>query len=165
MQRLVTCIHGRAPIQLRNPGNSPVGTTAVKRCSIHPSHIQPPCPFLRQTLPISQSPTMSTSTSLQVSDSPASAHPHRPILEDSFILLDALELDAHDLRRMHPSVCVEIGSAVSTLSVVQRRAPRLWLTSLACISKELVPASSPRSCPIYSATETAVRISHVTCIL
>lgn len=41
-----------------------------------------------------------------------------PVLEDSFILLDALELDAQDLRRMNPSVCVEIGSAVSKLSLI-----------------------------------------------
>ncbi|KIR52034.1 hypothetical protein I315_05324 [Cryptococcus gattii Ru294] len=36
--------------------------------------------------------------------------------EDSFILLDALELDAHDLRRMHPSVCVEIGAGSGVVS-------------------------------------------------
>ncbi|KGB80371.2 hypothetical protein CNBG_6214 [Cryptococcus deuterogattii R265] len=36
--------------------------------------------------------------------------------EDSFILLDALELDAQDLRRMHPSVCVEIGAGSGVVS-------------------------------------------------
>lgn len=64
---------------------------------------------------------MNISTNLQVKW-PALSHNWTPVttpsLEDSFILLDALELDAQDLRRMNPSVCVEIGSAVSKLSLI-----------------------------------------------
>lgn len=32
-----------------------------------------------------------------------------PTVEDTFILLDALEKDADELRKLQPSVCLEVG--------------------------------------------------------
>ena len=45
--------------------------------------------------------------------SPAQTVPHIliffPTAEDTFILLDALEKDADELKRLQPSVCLEVG--------------------------------------------------------
>ena len=38
------------------------------------------------------------------------------VVEDTFILLDALEQDALVLRRSKPSLCVEIGSVLHAVS-------------------------------------------------
>ena len=34
------------------------------------------------------------------------------ILEDTFLLLDALEADANDLKTLRPAVCLEIGRVI-----------------------------------------------------
>lgn len=36
-------------------------------------------------------------------------HRFDPTPEDTFLLLDALEADAQDLKNDHPNVCLEIG--------------------------------------------------------
>lgn len=38
------------------------------------------------------------------------SHPHiSPTAEDTFILLDALEKDADELKQLQPSICLEVG--------------------------------------------------------